>query len=370
MKHAWLVALLVSCSKAESSAPLPLLDAGSDAAILDTSAPGFGDASVADASVCDDPIKPPALAASFGTLSPTYDKYYDAFDLGPLPLPIGESDPLFFDPVGGCVVDPTDVNRLYFVGKSEGPLGAIYTVGLKRDACGHILSFVGPSKRVVGVPFADANFVELPGASFFLTLYPIGGIAELDPAMALLKTHDLKPLGLDAPVNPAGIDLLAGESPGGLARVPPGLPRAGELRALAYPSGNWFVLDAKKTGATHDFTKLTKKVTLDNGAGPFAYVPAGSPGFPTASVVLTEWYQGRFYPSIPINKETQRVVAYEIDAESNPIKSTRKEFFTLFDKPWGAYFEPVTGDFLFLSWLRSPDHIVAVRGFAKPPPVK
>jgi hypothetical protein len=39
-----------------------------------------------------------------------------------------------------------------------------------------------------------------------------------------------------------------------------------------------------------------------------------------------------------------------------------------FPRPWGAYFEPVTGDYLFLTWGAGNDRIYLVEGFAAPPP--
>ena len=40
-----------------------------------------------------------------------------------------------------------------------------------------------------------------------------------------------------------------------------------------------------------------------------------------------------------------KVAAYDVDPEGDPIASTRRDFFSTFPKPWGAYFEAVTGDF-------------------------
>jgi len=49
--------------------------------------------------------------------------------------------------------------------------------------------------------------------------------------------------------------------------------------------------------------------------------------------------------------------------------STRREFMSSFPRPWGAYFEPVTGDYLFLSWGLGTDRVYVVQGFVPPPPV-
>ena len=65
-----------------------------------------------------------------------------------------------------------------------------------------------------------------------------------------------------------------------------------------------------------------------------------------------------------------RVATYEVDDNGDPIVGSRKDFFTSFPRPWGAYFEPVTGDYIFLTWggPNPPDRVFIVQGFAPPPP--
>jgi hypothetical protein len=90
-------------------------------------------------------------------------------------------------------------------------------------------------------------------------------------------------------------------------------------------------------------------------------VPPGSPGFPTQTLIVAEW---TFDPAM------DRVAVYDVDtATGDPIVTTRREFFSRFPRPWGAYFEPVTGDYLFLSWGAGEDHVYIVQGFVPPPPL-
>ena len=93
--------------------------------------------------------------------------------------------------------------------------------------------------------------------------------------------------------------------------------------------------------------------TLPNWPGGFAYVPVGSQGFPRPSMIVAEW-----------NNLT--VAAYEVDSQGDPMVSTRRPFIDNFDRPWGAYFEPMTGDYLFLSWGASQDQVFIVQGFVPP----
>ena len=48
------------------------------------------------------------------------------------------------------------------------------------------------------------------------------------------------------------------------------------------------------------------------------------------------------------------------------IKAVLDEFFKQFPRPWGAYFEPVTGDYMFLSWGTGADRLYIVQGFVPP----
>jgi hypothetical protein len=101
----------------------------------------------------------------------------------------------------------------------------------------------------------------------------------------------------------------------------------------------------------------------------------GSPGFAMPSLIVTEWFQDTAWKSVyqdPPDGTPQAVAAYEVTTEGDPKPLTRRPFFSQFPRPWGAFFEPLTGDFLFATWRGSrgsmPDRIVQVRGFRPPPP--
>lgn len=66
-----------------------------------------------------------------------------------------------------------------------------------------------------------------------------------------------------------------------------------------------------------------------------------------------------------------QVSAFEVDAKGDPIPSTRKPFLSGLEGSWAAYFDQVSGDYLFPSWGRQPeDTIILVQGFVPPPPIK
>jgi hypothetical protein len=170
--------------------------------------------------------------------------------------------------------------------------------------------------------------------------------------------------------DPAITDLtmigVGGGGPGGIGFVPPNLAGAGGLRMLTWPEGLWYHVTYATAASGFAVSAATQMEKLP-GSGGFAYVPAESPGFAKQSVLVAEWDQNR-------------VAAYEVDDQGDPVLASRIEFFTTFPNPWGAYFEPQTGDYLFLTWGgagtdptsgtddSSDDHVFVVQGFKKPPP--
>jgi hypothetical protein len=149
--------------------------------------------------------------------------------------------------------------------------------------------------------------------------------------------------------------------PGGVGVVPPGLPGAHQLRLVTWPGGRWYHVDTAPDGNLLAINSLTQTVTLPNNPGGFAYVPAGSPAFAAQAVIVAEWSQ--------LDPIQDRVAVYDVDDSGDPMIASRREFFSKFPRPWGAYFEPETGDYLFLSWGTGEDHVYIVQGFVKPPPI-
>lgn len=284
----------------------------------------------------------PAIPNPAGTnvvLAPPFDQYYAAYDLGPPPgIP---------DPLGGTTVLISDNNRLLIGGGSEHGDGAIYKIGITRDACHHIVGWNGTATMVATTPYVDANLVYYNHDLLLYTEWPQYKIGELaGAATAPSSETDLSTLGLTR----------SGDSgPGGLGIVPPGLPAAGQLRIVTWPAGNWYHVGSTPAPPTLTINSVTDATIVPNEPGGFAYVPAGSPGFSTQTIIMAEW------------GATNQVVVYDADTSGDPMAATRRLFFSMFPQPWGAYFEPVTGDFLFLSWGTGDDHVYLVTGFVPPP---
>lgn len=344
-------AALLACSPAGVSDDSPTVDA---AVTLDGSPDGAVD-STSDASTegggldLDGFVSPEAAPLDAGckdtptgadaggvavALSSEYAPFYTAYDLGPVPgMPAGH--------LGGCTL--LDPSTLLFAGESEASTGGLYSIELQRGPCGHIVGFKGAAKKLATTPYIDANLLWLPSGTLLYSQWPQNKLSVLPSgATAPARDLDLAPLGVDSSI-------------GGIGFVPKSYAAEGQLRGVTWSAGNWFHLDLVPDGASWKVTGATKKVTLPNGPGGFAYVPAGSPGFAENRIILSEW-------------SADSVATYAVDPQGDPDPASRKAFFTKFTKPWGAYFDPVSGDFLFLTWGPAPDRLYVVQGFSKPPP--
>jgi hypothetical protein len=245
------------------------------------------------------------------------------------------------NPLAGVALSAGDDGTLLVAGHAETDQGAIYSIAVRRGACGHIVGFDGEAKEVSSAPFVDANLVYAPGNVLFYSGWPEFELGEVLPnASSPAQVVNLKALG------------MSGGGPGGIGFVPPDFPGAGGLRASTWPDGLWYHLSFSKVGPVYSIDAVKLSVALDNGGG-FAYVPNGSARFAKPSVVVSEWSTGS-------------VGAYEVDGEGDPIPTSRRDFFTAAPGAWGSYFDDVTGDFIVMSFGAMPDHAVIVQGFAKP----
>lgn len=274
-------------------------------------------------------------------MHPDFAANYTFSELGPVPGVPG--------PLGGCVILQNDREHLLIAGASERANGGLFRVKVRRNTCGHIIGWDGAATRIADTPYIDANLVELAGGSLLYTGWNVSQLSQLKlDAGAPAWTEDLTQRG------------LAGSSPGGLGRVPPWLSAAGQFRVVGWPDGKWHRLELSADAGVYSVVRVvdTGATPLSGGPGGFAYVPLGSAQFMRPSIILSEW-------------TANQVSVVEVDKQGNPLGGSRRVVFTRFPRPWGAYFEPETGDFLFMTWGRPglPDSVFIVQGFEKPPPV-
>jgi hypothetical protein len=338
---AWLVVAAGGCGPAFQSPTHG--HGGGDLGVADLGAGEDLAPGAVDQLACQLPSTP---AGAEVELAAPFAPHYKAYALGKVP---GVPNPL-----GGVIVKAGDPSTLLVAGESERATGALYAITVQRDPCNHIIGFVGSATKVADTPYVDANLVYGPQSLLLYTGWPQFELAQL-PAGATVaaRTTDLRTVGMDA----------TGDSgAGGHGFVPPAVvAAAGQLRVVTWPAGRWYHVAATVNAGLFDISALSLAATLPNNPGGFAYVPAGSPGFAKQSIIVAEWSQS--------DRTQDRVAVYEADGNGDPVVATRQEFMTKFPRPWGAYFEPVTGDYLFLTWGDGDDRVYIVQGFAPPPPI-
>ncbi|MGD9692975.1 MAG: hypothetical protein AB7G17_09325 [Phycisphaerales bacterium] len=268
------------------------------------------------------------------SMTPPFDVNYVLTDLGGVPGVPG--------PYGGLTLDPNDPNRLLIGGLANQNGAGIYAIEVERT-CDRITGFVGTAERIADAPNIDGGLVAHPSGVLFFTRYSMNELGQIRPGSAMMdKTTALGPLGVSASVGTCQI-------------VPPGLPGAGQLKVISYNASAWYTLTLVPDGTgLFDVTGASGATAIQGGPEGTVYVRAGSPNFPAASVLVSEWAAGL-------------VSTYEVDANGDPVPATRREFVSGLSGAEGAHVDSSTGDFLF-STFGGGDRVIVVRGFNAPCP--
>jgi hypothetical protein len=278
-----------------------------------------------------------AAPAAAQTLNAPFAGAYTVQDLGQVP---GVPDRL-----GGLTLKAGTTDRLLIGGQANDASGALYEVGLVRDAAGHIIGFSGPATRFADAAYNDGGVTYGPGGVLFLARWPENELGQTKPGSAITdKIVSLTPLGIES-------------SLASMQFVPQGQPGAGSLKLASYRGGAWYDADVVPDGAgTYDLANVREVADSRIAGGPegFVYVPSGSPQFSGPSLLVSEY-------------GVDEVAAYRVDANGDPVIATRRAMISGLDGAEGALLDPVTGDFLF-STFGGGSRVVAVRGFRAPPP--
>jgi hypothetical protein len=268
------------------------------------------------------------------TIQPPYDTVYTLTDLGQvtgLPTPYGGLDFLTGNP-----------NVIVIGGSANNASGALYTIGVVRNAQSQITGFTGSATSFSEGEFNDGGVVFGPGGVLFYTRFPNNEIGEIKPGSTTNdKIVDLTALGVSPSV-------------GALNFVPGGFPGAGQLKIVSYDTAEWYTASYAPDGSgTYNITSPVLNTTIQGGPEGFIYVPVGSPLFPSNSMLVSEY--GNDVVSI-----------YQFDGSGNPNPASRTLFVNGLTGAEGAVIDPLTGDFLF-STFGTTNHVIVVRGFAPPP---
>ncbi len=277
----------------------------------------------------------PAGSASGQTLVAPFDGSYSVQDLGQVP---GVPDSL-----GGLTFKAGTTDRLLIGGQANDAAGALYEIGVVRDASGHIVGFSGGATRFGDAAYNDGGVTYGPGGVLFLARWPQNELGQTKPGSAITdKVISLMALGVES-------------SLASMQFVPPGQPGGGSLKLASYRGGAWYDADVVADGAgTYDLANVREIVDsrIDGGPEGFVYVTPGSPQFSGPSLLVSEY-------------GVDEVAAYQVDANGDPVIATRRPMITGLDGAEGALLDPVTGDFLF-STFGGGSRVVAVRGFRAP----
>ncbi len=272
----------------------------------------------------------PSLFAT-ATIAPYYSSNYTLVDLGLIP-----SIP---DPFGGLNVVAGNYNMLLLGGDANGSGGLFYTVPVTRGAGNHIVSFGTPTPLGTAGAYNDGGLAYGPGGVLFYTRYPTNEVGEIKPgSTADDKIVDLSALGIVS-------------STGALNFVPAGYPGAGHLKISSWAGGEWYDVSFASDGSgTYDLTSATYINSYPGGPEGFIYVPHGSPLFPGDNLLMAEY-------------SADTVGAYLVDSNGDPILGSRQDFILGLVGAEGAFTDPITGDFLFSTFI-SGSEIYEVQGFA------
>jgi hypothetical protein len=281
-----------------------------------------------------------AAGAMGQTVAPEFNIPYSIVQLGNPPGVPGS--------LGGICFKPGDPNTMYIMGAANGGNGAMYEIGVHRNAGGYIDGWIGTASLVSTAGNNDGGLCEIPGSGgtvVFVT-YPNNMIGQIKPGSSVPDRLDsLGPLGITG-------------STGTCAFVPPGLPGAGNFVVASYSTSTFFTMPMTPDSATTPRTYTPGPVgatTVATGGGPegIVYVPLLSPIFESTPTMLVCMYgQGK-------------VVAYNVGPEGLPVLSTARDFITGLSGAEGGCLDPRTNTFLF-STFGGGAGVIAVPGFTPP----
>jgi hypothetical protein len=222
------------------------------------------------------------------------------------------------------------------LGNGEG--GFIYSIPVTRGSNGHVTS-LGTATLYASVQ-VDAGLEIGPGGVLFARAEGSSTLYEFLPgSMSPNLTVNLTTYG-----DPS-------DGVGTLQFVPSGFPGAGVLKMPDFESGAWYDVALAANGSgTYNVTAVTGPNGTPNPypQGIF-YVPLGSPQFSSPSVLVNQYYTG------PIR-------AYAVDSDGNPMGSGAPFIASAGLEPWGAAFDPLTGDMFFTTF--DPSDVYEVQGFS------
>jgi hypothetical protein len=270
--------------------------------------------------------------AQAATISPAYSTWYTVTDLGPIPgLP---------NQAGGMTFLAGDANTLLVAANSQFSSGLIDSIGVVRDAGGHITGFSGSATTFASAPYIGDSLVYGPGGILFYT-------DQFDHALG-----EIKP-GSTSPDKLATFPFSVALEEGGVGFAPAGFAGAGSL-IVSNGHGQFCAPTMTADGlGTYNVATCTAGENIGGFAAGFAWVPSGSPGFSSPSMLVAG------------SPASALVGVFALDANGLPLPGTDR-LVTLDVGPLGATFDPLTNDFFFVKNNGIQWDVFEVQGFAAP----
>lgn len=219
---------------------------------------------------------------------------------------------------GGMAFSPTDANVLLV---SPYASGHVVAVPVLRDALGVITGF-GGGTVVANVSATDGGLAVGPGNVLFGTGYGPNVLYQVRPGDAVAnRTDPLAALGVPYSV-------------GACTFVPAGLPGAGSLKVCSWGPAQLHDVPLTPDGnGTFAPGAASAPINLPDYCEGLVYLPSGMPTF-GGELMFAEYEAGN-------------VVAYQLDANGNPVVATRTVVMAGLYGVGGGVVDPITGDVLF-----------------------
>lgn len=274
-----------------------------------------------------------STAVTAQSITPEFAENYTVVDLGSIPgVPT---------PYGGVTFKWDEPDVLLIGGAANSLNGAIYAIQVERGCDNYITGVIGEAELFAAAPRIDGGLTYGPDNILFYTTYSNNTIGQIKPGSSVAdRVIELGPLGVTG-------------STGSLMFVPAGMAGAGRLKIVTYSGSNWWDATIAPDGnGTFDIVDPTLVVNVGGGPEGVVYIASGNPNFDADSILITKYGQNR-------------VDAYEVDANGDPILSTMRTLVNGLTNPEGAAFDPVSGDFVF-STFGGGNRLLLVRGFDVP----
>ncbi|MCP3920559.1 MAG: hypothetical protein GY711_33960 [bacterium] len=124
------------------------------------------------------------------------------------------------------------------------------------------------------------------------------------------------------------------------------LPNGTDVKIASFSASTWYDASVAPDGnGTFDLVGVTQSAALSGGPEGIVYIDGSNPGFSADSVLVSEF-------------SSNRVSAYEVDANDDPLPATRRDFLTSLSGAEGAATDPLTGEWLGEATLSGPDDFV------------